>query len=349
MHFKLCAMTGIARGGRTGTCIRSAVRKFLPILLLVAAIGCDRQNGEQREVRPLEVAAVPPGTVALPNRVGSVKFAVIGDSGRGNKPQYDIAAQMAAVREQFRFAFVLMNGDNIYEGPATAEDYREKFEKPYQPLLDAGVKFYAALGNHDDPRQVYYSPFNMNGNRYYTFRPPEDPVTRLLTSVRFFAIDTVTLDRQQMRWLDQQLRESDSDWKICFFHHPMYTSGRYQRASAAFRVALEPLFTRSGVDVVFAGHEHFYMRSTLQSGIQYFVSGGAGSLRYGDSRLAPFVARAFDTDYHFMLVEIERDVLSFQVISRTGETVDSGALRRRRTTSSAVGTAVRPQSGAHVP
>jgi predicted phosphodiesterase len=334
--------------------VRKAVTLFF---LVVVGIACDghpaSRNGsaapELREVRPLESESST-GGIALPNRIGSVKFAVIGDSGRGHQPQYDIAARMVAAREQFPFAFVLMNGDNIYEGPATAEDYRDKFEKPYQQLLDAGVKFYAVLGNHDDPRQVYYAPFNMNGNRYYTFRPPEDPLTRLLTSVRFFAIDTVTLDRQQIRWLAEQLRESDSHWKICFFHHPMYTSGRYRRASAAFRVALEPLFTRYGVDVVFAGHEHFYMRSTLQSGIQYFVSGGAGSLRHGDSTRTPFVARAFDTDYHFMLIELERDVMSFQAISRAGETVDSGALHRRRVpTSSLTDREARPRSDGREP
>jgi predicted phosphodiesterase len=330
----------------------------LALLLLAAVTACDRQPEspraataeELRYVSPLEPAPTAQGTLALPNRIGSVKFAVIGDSGRGNRPQYEVAAQMTALRKEFRFAFVLMNGDNIYEGPASPDDYREKFEKPYQQLLEEGVKFYAVLGNHDDPRQVHYGPFNMRGSRYYTFRPPEDPLTRLLTSVRFFAIDTVTLDGAQIGWLDRQLRESDSDWKICFFHHPMYTSGRYRRESAAFRAALEPLFTRSGVDVVFAGHEHFYMRSTLQSGIQYFVSGGAGSLRYGDSTRAPFVARAFDTDYHFMLVEIERDVMSFQAISRAGDTVDSGVLHRRRSaTSSVPGTEALPQSGGRVP
>ena len=36
-----------------------------------------------------------------------------------------------------------MLGDNIYEGPATRDDYRRKFEEPYRRLLDEGVKFYA--------------------------------------------------------------------------------------------------------------------------------------------------------------------------------------------------------------
>jgi hypothetical protein len=317
------------------------MRKWIAVLILASAIACERDSistslpPDRAEIRDVADIAVPAaaGTMVLPNAAASIKFAVIGDSGRGSEPQYEIAARMASYREQFRFTFVIMNGDNIYEGPATPEDYRAKFEKPYQALLDDGVKFYAALGNHDDPRQVDYPLFNMGGHRYYTFRPPEDPITRLVTSVRFFAIDTTNLDRGQMRWLQEQLSESDSQWKICFFHHPMYTSGRYRRASAAFRISLEPIFLRYGVDAVFAGHEHFYQRTTLQRGIQYFVSGGAGSLRAGDAAPAPFIAREFDTDYHFMLVEIERDVMSFQVISRTGETVDAGALSRSRATS----------------
>jgi predicted phosphodiesterase len=344
--------------GLDAASVRVVRTMWQALLLTLASLGCgsavepDKQRpAESAEVR--EVRALPgntsPNSVLLPTAIASVKFAVIGDSGRGSKPQYEVAQQMVEFRKKFPFTFVIMNGDNIYEGPATAEDYRDKFERPYQTLLNDGVKFYAVLGNHDDPRQINYKPFNMEGHRYYTFRPPEDPITRLLTSVRFFAIDTTGLDRQQLGWLDEQLSASDSAWKICFFHHPMYTSGRYQRASAAFRLALEPMFVKYGVDVVFAGHEHFYERTTLQRGIQYFVSGGAGSLRAGDAAAAPFVARDFDSDYHFMLVEIERDTLSFQAISRRGETVDSGALHRRRAATSTADTEARPQSGAREP
>ena len=59
-----------------------------------------------------------------------------------------------------------MLGDNLY-GKERPGDYADKFERPYKTLLDAGVKFYAALGNHDDPPQRFYKPFNMNGERYY--------------------------------------------------------------------------------------------------------------------------------------------------------------------------------------
>jgi len=301
---------------------------------LTLMLGCGGPDGSgspaQQSRRSAVVTAapvsVPAGTLTLPKKLASLHFAIIGDSGRGTPPQHEIAAQMIRFREQFTYPFVLMLGDNIYEGPASPDDYRLKFADPYRGLLDAGVKFYAVLGNHDDPRQVDYQPFNMNGERYYSFAPPVDVITKLASRVEFFALDSSNLDRPQIRWLDKRLGKSKAAWKIVFLHHPLYTSGRYRNGSQAHRLALEPVLVKHGVDVVFSGHEHLYQRSELQQGVQYFVSGAAGSLRYGDSVAASYIAKSFDRDYSFMLIEIDGDDLHFQAISRTGETVDAGTL-----------------------
>ena len=296
--------------------------------------------------------------LTLPVKATSVKFAVIGDSGRGTPPQFDVAAQMMRYREAFPFAFVLMLGDNIYEGPATAEDYRTKFEEPYRPLLDKDVKFFAVLGNHDDPREVSFPPFNMHGERYYSFAPPEDLVTRIATRAEFFALDSTNLDATQLRWLDERLGKSTAAWKICFLHHPLYTSGRYRNTARLHRWALEPLLIKHGVTVVFSGHEHIYQRTAIERGVQYFISGGAGSLREGDGVPAPYIARTFSDDYHFMLIEIDGDDLYFQAISRRGATIDAGRLTlpdrdadddRAGRAVTPPGTAARPRSSARVP
>ena len=305
---------------------------LLALLLSVLCGACRGPSGSPDALREApHVQALPANqlgdeSLTLPNALTSVKFAVIGDSGRGTAEQREVAAQMSRFRDAFGFPFVLMLGDNIYEGPATAEDYRLKFEAPYQELLAKGVRFFAVLGNHDDPRQVSYGPFNMNGERYYTFGPPEDVLTRVTTSIEFFALDSSNLDQVQLAWLDERLARSRAAWKIVFLHHPLYTSGRYARSARVHRWALEPILIRHGVDAVFSGHEHIYQRAALQQGIQYFVSGGAGSLRRGDGVRTPSIARSYSDDYHFMLVEIERDHLHFQAISRTGRTVDAGTL-----------------------
>jgi predicted phosphodiesterase len=290
---------------------------------------------EQPRLSVLDVSRLPPGTLTLPNEDRSIKFAVIGDSGRGWKPQLDVATQMAAFRERFRFDFVLMAGDNIYEGPATAEDYRIKFEEPYRPLLDAGVRFYAVLGNHDDPNQVFYKPFHMDGDRYYTFTPPVDPITRWDTRVRFFALDSTNLDGEQMKWFEHEVTESRAEWKIALLHHPLYTPGRYTLSSRAHRFALESAFVNGGIDVVFSGHEHLYSRSEPQKGVLYFISGAAGSLREGDVSPSSAIARAYDNDFHFMLIEIADEGFYFQAINRAGKTVDAGSLLQPATADTA--------------
>ncbi len=303
------------------------------VLFAQACGGSGVEPGARRAtaaaVRVLSPAA---GQLALPLANGSIRFAVIGDSGRGDTPQHDVAAQMIAWRARFPFDFVLMLGDNIY-GPHTPEDYRLKFEEPYRALLDAGVSFYAAIGNHDDPAEINYARFNMGGRRYYTFRKSERRAAGLVgAGARFFALDSRSLDADQLSWLREQLASSGTTWKIAFFHHPLYTSGRYRAAARSLRLALEPILIGGDVNVVLSGHEHFYERLQPQHGIAYFISGGAGSLRRGDLRPSNVDARGFDRDYHFMLMEISGDSLHFQAISRTGATIDAGVITRRQET-----------------
>ena len=212
-----------------------------------------------------------------------------------------------------------MLGDNIYGGQRP-RDFENKFELPYKPLLDSGVKFFAALGNHDSPSQVSYRPFNMSGQRYYTFQPRE--------GIHFFALDSTRLDRAQLQWLEGELGRAGSDWKIVYFHHPIYSSGAKHGSSLGLRAVLEPLFIKYGVAAVLAGHDHFYERTQPQQGVHYFVDGGSAHLRAGNARSAPFVAKAFDRDNSFVVMEIDAGRLYFQAISRTGETVDAGSFER---------------------
>ena len=279
--------------------------------------------------RALPPAGDPPALM-LPKTPGSLRFAVMGDTGRGDSRQYDTAAEMARWHERFDFAFVLMLGDNNY-GTGSHDDYALRFERPYKALLDQGVEFRAALGNHDPPDQQHYAPFNMGGHRYYSFEREHGVMAPIAPRrVHFFALDTVTLDPAQVAWVAEQITASTADWKIAFFHHPIYTSGRYQRAARLLRMTLEPIFVNAGLDVAFAGHEHVYERIVPQHGIQYFTSGAGGALRPHDLGETTITAAGYDADTHFLLIEIAGDTLHFQAVSRTGATVDAGRVERVR-------------------
>lgn len=259
-------------------------------------------------------------SVILPMREGSVRIAVFGDTGRGSKEQYDLGRLMHTYRQAYPYDTVIMTGDNIY-GTDKAEDMKLKFEDVYRPLIDQGVKFYATLGNHDASNQRFYALFNMKGEEYYRFEKG---------NVAFYSLNSNYMDKRQLDWLTTALAGDGTKWKIAFFHHPPYSSGERHGSDLKMREALHPLFVKTGVDVVFTGHDHFYERIKPQDGITYFVAGAGGKIRGGDIKKgSPLTASAFDKDLSFMLVEIWKDEMHFQVISRTGQTVDSGMIKRR--------------------
>jgi hypothetical protein len=300
-------------------------RRLPPRLLVLAlVVGCS--VGTAVPPGPVAVQAPQPAqapAVALPNREGSLKFGVLGDFGTGDREQYQLGEQMAALHQRFAYELVVTVGDNIY-GSERPQDFVRKFEQPYKLLLDADVKFYASLGNHDSPEQRFYDKFNMDGRRYYTFKAPKQ-------DVRFFALESSYMTPEQLKWVERELEGSSEAWKIPYFHHPLYSSGGRHGSDVDLRETLEPLFIQYGVSVVLTGHDHFYERIKPQNGIAYFVVGSGGKLRRGDIRnRSALTASGFDTDLAFMAVEIDGDEMFFSVISRTGAVVDSGVIGRRK-------------------
>ena len=280
----------------------------------------NNSNGNARGSR-VSLPAKPTLPLSLPLKDGSVRFAVIGDTGSGTDKQQQVADTMLQYRAAFPFEFVLMMGDNLY-GSENPDDYRKKFANVYQKLLDNKVKFYAALGNHDQPNERFYENFNMNGKEYYRFTKG---------NVAFYALNSNYMDKKQLKWLEDELAKDTSAWKVTFFHHPPYSSARKHGSDKQIRQVLEPLFVRYGVNLVLTGHDHVYERIKPQKGIYYFVSGAGGQLRPGDVKQGSALTdKAFDQDMHFMLFEVVGDQLYFQVISRTGQTVDAGVLPNQK-------------------
>jgi 3',5'-cyclic AMP phosphodiesterase CpdA len=231
---------------------------------------------------------------------------------------------MATQHSQFKYELVVLVGDNLY-GSERPQDFVRKFELPYKPLLDSGVKFYASLGNHDAREQRYYKLFNMDGKLYYTINPHPD--------VRFFILESTYPEPEQIEWLEGELKASTSEWKIPVFHHPLYSSGDRHGSDLRLREVLEPLFLKHNVSVVLTGHDHFYERVLPQKGIPYFVVGSGGKLRAGNiDPSSGLTAKGFDTDLAFMSAEIDGTQMYFNTISRRGDIVDSGVLTRRKAT-----------------
>ena len=301
-------------------------RPGLSLVVCVAAVAClsgaagVSQAPAASQAAASAQAALP---LTLPNKEDALKFGVMGDFGTGKREQYDLGEQMGRVHSQFPFQLMITVGDNLYGGQRPV-DFVKKFEAPYKSLLSAGVKFYASLGNHDSRQQSAYALFNMDGRTYYTFKAPKQ-------DVRFFALESSYLDPTQLQWLERELQSSREDWKIPYFHHPLYSSGDRHGSDLRARKALEPLFLKYGVSVVFSGHDHVYERVMPQQGITYFVVGSSGQLRKGNiDRGTGFTAYANAVEQAFLVAEISGDQLYFNAVSKTGKVIDAGVVERRK-------------------
>jgi hypothetical protein len=273
-----------------------------------------------KERSPAASAPVTFSFLAMPEKSRSVRFAVLGDTGTGDANQSKVAETLWSYHAQgHRFTFILLLGDNLYAGMETARDYEQEFTAPYKRFLDARIGFHATLGNHDLAAQDAFAPFGMGGHAYYSFKEG---------NVKFVSLNSNDpSDPDQLAWLDKQFA-GENGWRICFFHHPLYSSGVHGGEAIRTRAILEDPLVKNKVNVVFSGHEHFYERSKPQRGIQYFVEGGSAKLRRGDLRPHDFTAFGYDDQQSLMVVEIAGDEMFYQTILSSGKTIDCGVVNR---------------------
>ncbi len=281
-------------------------------LLQLGLIGLGAGLGPlQRQLR----AATPP-------RQPELRFLAVADTGTGGRGQYAVARAMEAYRQRNPLNLVILGGDNIYNH-GEMEKVEAVFEKPYAPLLKAGVRFRAVLGNHDIRTNngidhLLYPGFNYeNGQRWYTFR--QGPV-------QFFMLDTNrNVDwTRQLTWLEAELKASRSPWKIVVGHHPIYSSGIYGTDPGMVR-RLTPLFQRYGVKLYINGHDHSYERTREINGTTYLcVGAGAGLRPVGTTAITAKSASILS----FAALEVYPEEIRIQGISSDGKVFDQGVIRR---------------------
>jgi 3',5'-cyclic AMP phosphodiesterase CpdA len=214
------------------------------------------------------------------------RFVSVADTGTGDNGQYAVAKAMTNYHGQNPYNLVVLAGDNIYTN-GEIEKINAVFERPYAELLKKGVKFQAALGNHDirtanGDLQLKYVGFNFKG-RYYTYS--QDPL-------QFFVLDTNgNADfKTQLAWLDAELSNSKAPWKIVYGHHPIYASGVYG-SNPAFIQAFTPIFQKHNVQLYINGHEHHYERTIAINGTTYLICGaGAGTRPVGKNEWTAYSA-----------------------------------------------------------
>ncbi len=261
--------------------------RSLPLLLLTALVACKKP------------APLPP--VENPAHEG-VAFVAVGDTGKGNAGQRQVAEAIRAHCAVHGCDFAVLLGDNIYEAGVSGVDdpqWQSKFEEPYAALP---FPFYVVLGNHDHASMAPAPPYERAMNevaysahsakwklpaRFWRERPsPELELVGLDTSPEMNAPD-----EEQRAALAGWFSAPAPTWRIALGHHPYRSNGPHGNAGHYDGASGTPL---AGVgfaslletqvcgkaDLYLSGHDHDrqWLAETCQ-GTALVVS-GAGAEGY---------------------------------------------------------------------
>jgi predicted phosphodiesterase len=268
--------------------------------------------------------------MTAPGPSDAYSFAVIGDTQRNPM----VTAKVAKLMWERRPNFVLHCGDVVDDGASKLQWTADLF-KPCNELFGR-VAVFPCIGNHEKNHPHYY--------KYFSLPKPEYYYSYTYGNAEFFSLDTnkernLTPSGEQYKWLDKALAASTAKWKVCYHHHPVYSSDEddygntWKEGTTSGDVRVRhflELYEKHNVDVVFNGHIHVYERTwpirggkvDQKDGIVHVTSGGGGG---GLENFAPtpaFFKQEFRSDFHFCYVTVHNGTFNLKAFDQEGRLFD---------------------------
>ncbi len=259
------------------------------------------------------------------------RFLVFGDSGNGGPVQYELARLMRTHDANL----IIHTGDLVWPDGA-AHRYPEQVYRPYADLL-ARIPLYPCLGNHDfddnqgEPMVTEFmlpqnGPEGIVPGRLYWFD---------FSDARFVCInsnETFTVMRDKVApWLDAVLNDAGDRWKIVYYHHPVYTNGKYT-PSGKLRELLLPIFDRHNVALAFNGHNQMYEATyplvdgnvvEPGRGTVYVTTGTGGAELYSIHGPKPKELRIQnDQEHGFTVVDVTPQAITVRQMGQRNQVLD---------------------------
>lgn len=311
------------------------------------------QSGGQYDNR---FRTYPDPTVAGPKMAFAVigDFGVGVRHDRPSRRQQQVANSLRRIVDLEDVRFVLTTGDNIYArtrvlGVAIGgtgdedDDWFFTYFQPYRYVINR-IPVYPSIGNHDaDETEEHDDRAQVEDNFYLRERIGSEEAAgrasfgpglfyrfRFGSEIEFVCLDTSKesffrghrLYEFPKHWdfVEQSFPAEGPHpvWRIPFAHHPLYSAGPQHHNTRGME-QLVPLFERSGVRVMFTGHEHNFQHSRTPL-LDHFVSGAGGKFR-------PATPDGFDeantvswsSDCHFLLAKIDGRHMTVHAIGAIDE------------------------------
>jgi hypothetical protein len=226
--------------------------------------------------------------------------------------------------------FLLFTGDWVASGDNESDWTNQFFPRTQPGILDvqANIPIQGCMGNHEASGALFvkYWPYPYVANRYWSFDYGPVHVAVVDQYVSYSS------GSAQLTWLENDLATTPKLWKFIILHEPGYSAGGDHGDDSGVRNYIQPLCELYGVDIVFAGHNHYYARCVANDIIHITTGGGGAPLYTPDPGYSPYVITTTQT-HHFCKLKIEGAKLTCTAIDRDGVTIDSFTIQHAAATS----------------
>ena len=165
--------------------------------------------------------------------------------------------------------------------------------------------------------------------------------------VRFVALNSNIMIKEQADWLESVLKDNPNKWTIATYHHPIFSASR-GRDNEELRSLWKPLFDKYKVDLALQGHDHTYTRGRVApyeknlldgenmqdiTGTVYVVSVSGGKMykvKPGWEDYGALRDRVGESKQLFQVISIDGNKLTYKSYTATGELFDAFDLLKNK-------------------
>jgi hypothetical protein len=260
------------------------------------------------------------------NNATSVKFLAYGDTRTYPADQDAVCAEMINTYTNIDSGsqtICLHVGDWVSNGNIEENWADEFFDPAYSNInrFQSEVALNGCVGNHEFSGGTLFDkyfpyPYATGSNFYWSFEygPAYIAIVDQYTT-------SYISGSAQYNWLKYELANTTKEWKFIVLHEPGFSAGGGHVNDVPVQENIQPLCLAYGVDIVFAGHNHYYARCDV-AGVQHITTGGGGAPVYPPNTNYPYVVAAEDS-HHFCEIDIQDKQLSFTAHRTDGSIIDA--------------------------
>ncbi len=256
------------------------------------------------------------------NKNRNVNFYVFGDTRSNTAVQNKLSEAIlkhSANNSGFQ-TFALHTGDWVMRGNCEKVWDKDYFNQNYKNniKLRSEIPIMGTRGNHElygckkQKENLFIKyfryPYVEKDKTYYCFNYGQ---------VQIFVLDQYSKfneNSEQYKWLIKSLSESEYKWKFILLHAPAWSAGRHsdEKEQIFIQTHIQKLAEKYKVQMIFAGHNHFYAHC-LVNGVHHMTLGGGGARLYKPNQNAQNLIKAEKTN-HFSAVQIAGNKVIVEVL-----------------------------------